>query len=55
MLKNLIITILSILCITLILTDLVFENTDVNRDGKTDILDLLIVQKKIIGGINETN
>lgn len=55
MFKNAIIIVLTILCIFLFLINFRCESTDVNHDGKTDILDLLIVQKKIIGGKNETN
>jgi len=42
------------LLITILLLEIVvlfkfrYENTDVNRDGKTDIKDLLIVKKKIV-------
>ena len=48
--------IIIILCVLILLTQFFiiyrisfeFEREDVNRDGKTNVLDLLIVQKKIL-------
>lgn len=40
----------AILYITALTNPKKYESTDVNHDGVTDIRDLLIVQKKIVGG-----
>ena len=41
-------TILLIFILTLLLLMTKIETTDVNRDGKTDMKDLVIVKKKIM-------
>lgn len=46
---NLIFLIISSSLFLLVINKTSYENEDVNRDGEVNALDLLIVQKKILG------